>query len=168
MLFGTSFAARDPADPLPLQWGRARGRVGSDGVLMPEHVKGKVRDTTIVFLIVFSSFFVIGELGVRILRKEPPAMFVVSENQQLVYELNKNYKEINSFGMRDKEFDRNEINGLYKIAVIGDSHTFSIKVQNITATFPHYLEESLNQNIVKTSVKVINYGVPGYNTAQEL
>ena len=35
-------------------------------------------------------------------------------------------------------------------------------------TFPSQLEKYLNQNIGQRIVKVLNFGVPGYNTAQEL
>ncbi|HYY40077.1 MAG TPA: SGNH/GDSL hydrolase family protein, partial [Nitrososphaera sp.] len=130
--------------------------------------KGNIRDTSIVFLIITTSFFALGEVGIRILRREPPTMVVASENQKLVYELNKAYKGINSFGMRDKEIDISEIKDLYKITVIGDSHAYSINVQNIEDTFPYRIEEYLNQNIGQRLVKVLNFGVPGYNTAQEL
>src|SRR5262249_28547739 len=99
---------------------------------------------------------------------EPITTVVASENKKLVYELNKSYKDINSFGMRDKEFDINEINNLYKIAVIGDSHTYSINVKNIEDTFPYRIEEYINKNMGQRIVKVLNFGVPGYNTAQEL
>jgi len=67
-----------------------------------------IRDIIIIFLIMVVSFFVIGEFWARIL-KEPVPMFVKSENKKLVYELNTYYEGINSFGMRDKEIDKNEI-----------------------------------------------------------
>jgi lysophospholipase L1-like esterase len=121
----------------------------------------------IVFIIVVS-FFVTGEVLVRILKKESPTMLIPSENQKLVYELNKNYEGINSFGMRDKEIDLDDIKDLYKIAVIGDSHAYSIKVKNNDETFPSHLEHYLNSNIGQKMVKILNFGVPGYNTAQEL
>ena len=95
-------------------------------------------------------------------------MYVASENQELVYELNKNYKDINSFGMRDKNVDLNDIRYLYKIAVIGDSHTYSTNVKKIEDTFPYHMEEHLNKHMGDRIVKVLNFGVPGYNTAQEL
>jgi len=95
-------------------------------------------------------------------------MYVASENPKLVYELNKDYKGINTFGMRDKHFDFKEIDGLYTIAVIGDSHAYSTNVKNIADTFPYQIEEHLNKNMGQRMVKVLNFGVPGYNTAQEL
>ena len=127
----------------------------------------KIRDIIIVFLIIVVGFFVIGEFLARIL-KEPIPMFVKSENKKLVYELNKYYEGINSFGMRDKEIDKNEIKELYKIAVIGDSHVYSIKIKKIEETLTYGIEEYINHNIGKRIVKVLNFGVPGYNTAQEL
>jgi hypothetical protein len=95
-------------------------------------------------------------------------MFVMSENQKLVYELNKNYTEINSFGMRDVDIDANDTKNLYKIAVIGDSHAYSSNVENMIDSFPSQLEQYLNQHSEQRLVKVLNFGVPGYNTAQEL
>src|SRR5215475_14108546 len=99
--------------------------------------KEKILDTIIIFLIISISFLAIGEILVRIFKKEPPTVLVASENQKIVYELNRDYKEVNSFGMRDKEIDINEIKDLYKIAVIGDSHAYSLNVKNIEYTFPY-------------------------------
>src|SRR5215813_3879463 len=131
-------------------------------------LQGKIRDATLIVLITLVLFFVTGEILTRIFKNDSPPMVVASENQKLVYELNKNYTEINSFGMRDEEFDTGSIRSLYKIAVIGDSHAYSTMVKNMTETFPSQLEKYLNHNIGQRMVKVLNFGVPGYNTAQEL
>src|SRR5262245_28328585 len=136
--------------------------------LLPKTVLGKIRDTTLIVLITLVLFFVIGEIWLRIFKKVSPPRLMVSKNQKLVYELNKNYAEINSFGMRDEEFDIDSIRELYKIAVIGDSHAYSTRVKNRAETFPSQLEKYLNQSIGRRIVKVLNFGVPGYNTAQEL
>ena len=135
---------------------------------LPKTLKGKMRDTTLIVVITLVIFFVTGEILTRIFRKESPPRFVASENQRLVYELNKSHAEINSFGMRDEEFDIDSIRGLYKIAVIGDSHAYSTSVKNTAETFPSQLEKYLNQNTGQRIVKVLNFGVPGYNTSQEL
>ena len=135
---------------------------------LPKTLKRKIRATTLIVLITLVIFFVAGEILTRFFKNEPPPRVVASENQKLVYELNKNYKDINSFGMRDKEFDIDSIRGLYKIAVIGDSHAYATSVKNMAETFPSQLEKYLNQNIGQPIVKVLNFGVPGYNTAQEL
>jgi hypothetical protein len=135
---------------------------------LPKTLKGKIRDTTLIVLITLIIFFVAGEILTRLFKKDSLPRFVASENQRLVYELNTSYTEINSFGMRDEEFDIDSIRGLYKIAVIGDSHAYSASVKTIAETFPSQLEKYLNQNIGQRIVKVLNFGVPGYNTAQEL
>src|SRR5262245_22837150 len=135
---------------------------------IPKTFRVKMCDATLIVWITLSIFFATGEICTRIFKKVSPPMVVASENQSLVYELNKNYAEINSFGMRDEEFDIASIRGLYKIAVIGDSHAYSTKVKNLSETFPAQLEKYLNQDTGQHTIKVINFGVPGYNTAQEL
>jgi lysophospholipase L1-like esterase len=136
--------------------------------LLPKPGEGKIRDTTLIVLITLAMFFISGEILTRLFRKEPIPAFVASENQGLVYELNKNYKGINSFGMRDEDFDINSLKNIYKIAVIGDSHAYSTNVETVAETFPSQLEEFLNRDIGRDIVRVLNFGVPGYNTAQEL
>jgi len=135
---------------------------------LPRTSAEKMRDITLIVGITLVIFFVTGEILTRLFKKESPPRVVASENQRLVYELNKSYTEINSFGMRGEEFDIDSIRNLYKIAVIGDSHAYSIRVKNIAETFPSQLEKFLNQNIGQRIVKVLNFGVPGYNTNQEL
>jgi hypothetical protein len=135
---------------------------------LPKTLKGKMRDTTLIALSTLILFFVTGEILTRLFKKASPHMFVASENQKLVYELNKSYAEINSFGMRDENFDVDSIKDMYRIAVIGDSHAYSTNVKNVAETFPSQLEKYLNQNSEQRIVKVLNFGVPGYNTAQEL
>jgi hypothetical protein len=136
--------------------------------LLPRTFKDKIRDTTRIAVITLVLFFVTGEILTRLFKQESPPRVVASENQKIVYELNKNYAGINSFGMRDEEFAIDSIRNLYKIAVIGDSHAYSTSVKNMAETFPSQLEKYLNQNIGQRTVKVLNFGVPGYNTAQEL
>jgi len=135
---------------------------------LPKTLKEKIRDTALIVLTTLVIFFVTGEILTRLFKKESPPRVIASENQMLVYELNKNYAEINSFGMRDEEFNIDSIRDLYKIAVIGDSHAYATRVKNRAETFPSQLEKYLNQNIGQRIVKVLNFGAPGYNTAQEL
>jgi hypothetical protein len=135
---------------------------------MYHHFKMTMRDAIIVFCIIVASFFVIGEIGARIFKADLPTMVVASENEKLVYELNKNYEGINVFGMRDRDFNIEDIKDLYRIAVIGDSHAYSLNVKNVEDTFPSQLEMALNYQAGRRIVKILNFGVPGYNTAQEL
>jgi len=129
--------------------------------------KQKIQEAFILVTVVVFGSFVAGEVIVRIFKKEPAPFVIASKNPKLITELNKNYKGINSWGMRDKEFALADIQGLYKIAVIGDSHVYSIKVKDNDDTFPSKLEKYLHES-GKNSVKVLNFGIPGYNMAQEL
>lgn len=57
--------------------------------------------------------------------------------------------------------------GVYRIAVIGDSFTFAPYMQYDDA-FPKRLERYLNLNVGQRRVEVINYGVPRYSTSHEI
>lgn len=77
---------------------------------------------------------------------------------------NKDYKvivNINSKGMRDKEYSYEKPKGVLRILVLGDSFTWGAGVEN-NETFSKFLE-----NILDTNVEVINAGVNGYGTDQE-
>ena len=55
----------------------------------------------------------------------------------------------------------------FVIAVIGDSHTYSSRSARREDSFPARLEHHL-MALTGKNVKVLNFGVPGYNMAQEL
>ena len=93
---------------------------------------------------------------------------VVSQNDKLVYELNPDYPGINRLGMRDREIQPDLLTDVVRIAAIGDSHTYSAAVFDTEQTWPSRLEQRLNQGEIPARVRVLNFGVPGYNTAQEL
>jgi hypothetical protein len=113
--------------------------------------------------------FLGGELYLRLLdSKKPPTLLMSSANEKLVYELNPRCLEVNSFRMRQDNFSEKDLNDSYIIAAIGDSHTFSSKVKDWHNTYPHKLENYLNTLSSDTKVRVLNFGVSGYNTAQEL
>ncbi|MBL7662506.1 hypothetical protein JNK13_07115 [bacterium] len=57
--------------------------------------------------------------------------------------------------------------GTYRIIVVGDSFTYGDKVQ-FDDTFPKRLERLLNLNQNQQKVEVINWGVPGFATYQEV
>ncbi|MFZ4394490.1 MAG: SGNH/GDSL hydrolase family protein [Kiritimatiellia bacterium] len=99
----------------------------------------------------------------------PPAVpqFIPSQHFRLIYELNPRSPEINSLGMRDEELDLVRLHEHFVIAVIGDSHTYSVLSPKRENSFPARLQHHLNA-IAGRQVKVLNFGVPGYNTIQEL
>jgi lysophospholipase L1-like esterase len=74
---------------------------------------------------------------------------------------------INSLGMRDKEYALEKPPGVARIAILGDSFTFGSGVRE-SATFAKVLEASLNASGGGTRYEVMNFGVKGYDTAQEL
>jgi len=68
---------------------------------------------------------------------------------------------INSGGLRDKEYPYLRSPGIKRILVLGDSFSWGWGVE-AEETFPDLLEGALH------NVEVINAGVPGYSTDQEL
>jgi lysophospholipase L1-like esterase len=81
------------------------------------------------------------------------------------------YVEINSMGLRDREFEIKKPTGTYRILVLGDSITFGFGVEPQHA-FCEVLERRLNVEIApglrNKRFEVINSGVGNYNTAQEV
>ncbi|MDD5178219.1 MAG: SGNH/GDSL hydrolase family protein [Candidatus Nanoarchaeia archaeon] len=71
-----------------------------------------------------------------------------------------NYIELNSKGLRDREYDY-EKNNKYRIVVLGDSMMEGLEV-SLNDSFQEILENSLGENY-----EVINFGVGGYSTDQE-
>jgi hypothetical protein len=122
-----------------------------------------------ILLLLFSVFtpLILLEIWARVHFVEPLLLYVPSKDFRLIYELNPHYPEINSFGMRQEEFDPSMLRHQFVIAVIGDSHSFSLKSLKWENSFPARLEHYLKASTGK-SVKVLNFGVPGYDMVQEL
>jgi lysophospholipase L1-like esterase len=110
---------------------------------------------------------IILEILTRTFFPNDPPLFIASDDPQLIYELNPQHLEINSLGMRQTEFDPSTLHDQFVIAVIGDSHTYSVKSTNRENSFPARLEHHLRV-LSGQNVKVLNLGVPGYNMHQEL
>ncbi|KPL11076.1 hypothetical protein AMJ85_04715 [candidate division BRC1 bacterium SM23_51] len=99
---------------------------------------------------------------------------VASENPGLVYELIPNLDvqwwglpvRINSWGFRDDEFATNTPPETVRIAVLGDSSAFGWKVRK-EDSYPDALEQILNRFSSGPTFEVMNFAVPGYNTAME-
>jgi lysophospholipase L1-like esterase len=71
--------------------------------------------------------------------------------------------KINSHGIRDREYDVRKPAGTYRIAAIGDSITFGNRLaQELTYS------ERLEGLFVDRAVEVLNLGVGGYDTLQEV
>lgn len=74
---------------------------------------------------------------------------------------------INSFGMRDSALSLEKAPGEFRIAVLGDSVAFGNGVEQ-NESFPEQLELMLSQLNLSANVSVLNFGVNGYNTLQEV
>jgi hypothetical protein len=79
------------------------------------------------------------------------------------------YVKINSLGYRDVEHTREKPPGVFRIAVLGDSFTEARQV-SIADTFWKQLEKRLSgrPEFGNLKVEVLNFGIGGYATAQEL
>lgn len=76
---------------------------------------------------------------------------------------------INSDGLRDREHSKAKPAGSTRIAILGDSYAEAMQVP-LEATFWAHLERGLNRCQVfrDKTVEVLNFGVSGFGTAQEL
>ncbi len=76
---------------------------------------------------------------------------------------------INRDGLRDREHSRTKPPGTLRIAVLGDSYAEALQVP-VEQTFWSVLEGNLNRSGSEHGwqVEVLNFGVRGYGTAQEL
>jgi len=86
---------------------------------------------------------------------------VTSENKQFV--------QINSHGFRDREHTFDKPTNTLRIAVLGNSWTEALQVP-LEKTYPAVLEQKLLESacFAPKRVEVLNFGVAGYSTAQEL
>ena len=77
--------------------------------------------------------------------------------------------EINRDGFRDREHPRIKPAGTLRIALLGDSYAAALAIP-IEQTFWRLLERELNRDTARHGrrVEVLNFGVNGYSTAQEL
>jgi hypothetical protein len=81
----------------------------------------------------------------------------------------RNYVRINSEGLRDVEHAKQKPPNTVRIAVIGDSYAEALQVP-LEQTFWAVMAEKIGQcpSYAGRRVEVINFGVSGYGTAQEL
>ncbi len=94
-----------------------------------------------------------------------------SFNPYLRYELVPGGKfsetSINSDGFRGADYQIPKAPGTFRIIMVGDSETLSVKLPD-KDTLPYQLEGLLNKNSGGIDYEVLNFGVEGYCTFQEL
>jgi len=78
------------------------------------------------------------------------------------------FVRFNSQGLRDTEHEEARSPGTYRIVVLGDSYAEAMQVK-LEESFPKVLERELQKYLGPTrKVEVINLGVSGFGTDQEL
>ena len=94
-----------------------------------------------------------------------------SFNPYLRYELvpgeNFSATSINSDGFRGPDYQIPKAPKTFRIIMMGDSETLSVKLPD-KDTLPHQLQVLLNENSAGINYEVLNFGVEGYCTFQEL
>jgi hypothetical protein len=75
--------------------------------------------------------------------------------------------EIDSLGLRDREISREKPPGVFRILVLGDSFAEGKQVR-LDETFAKQLERGLAERFPSQRWEVINGGVSGYGTADEI
>lgn len=133
-------------------------------------------------LVVTASIFVallLVELSLRFVRFSEPSLFYVYDHDRGLalrplaegwwHNEGENYVRINSQGFHDHERTLTKQPGTLRIAVLGDSYAeaFQVPLEN---AFWSETERRLQQcsNTNGRKVEVMNFGVSGYGTAQEL
>lgn len=82
-----------------------------------------------------------------------------------LYGLNPAYPEISSLGFRNREIAVPKPPGVYRVVILGDSVAFGVGVERPEA-FPQRMNRILAGSDRK--IEVVNCGVPGYSTYNEL
>ncbi|MCB0343935.1 MAG: SGNH/GDSL hydrolase family protein [Bdellovibrionales bacterium] len=134
-----------------------------------------------------STFESIGELRQKITERDERdvksdrsvslrSIIVPNESDYVIYELAPNLDvkfqgvrvTTNSFGMRSPERPQAKPAGTYRIALLGDSYAFGWGVEQ-DKIFAAEIERILNEDSeVSQKIEVLNFGVPGYSTFQEV
>lgn len=120
------------------------------------------------------------DLSPRPLDPLPIRNYQLSDNPLMRYEYRPNYEpsdppydfmhrgyQTNSAGFRDRERSLSKPPGVYRIALLGDSTLVGNGVRDMKRVFGSLLEARLNAG-ERARVEVLNLGVGGYHTVQEV
>lgn len=130
-------------------------------------------------LVAASVVFALGmaEIVVRVMDLEPPPMWHFTSTVGWLYQPNlktwytspefHSRVEINSRGFHDREHQYAKPPGVVRIVTLGDSFVAAIEVP-LEDSFSRLLEKRLNELGAPTRFEVINLGVGGYSTVNEM
>lgn len=136
-----------------------------------------LKSTLLVVISIFIALL-IGELALRFFNIEYPLIYKGDRDRGAalmpgvagwIRAEGASFVKINSQGLRDREHTETKPDGVYRIAVLGDSYAEAVHV-DMADTFWSSLESNLSKCPVFADhqVEVINFGVSGYGTAQQL
>ncbi|OVE77408.1 hypothetical protein BVX98_02570 [bacterium F11] len=128
----------------------------------------------------------LAEMLIRLLQVAPEVGFIkkdqfrLSPNPNIGYEpipslrvSNASVSEIhryngvtNKMGFRDEDYDKEKPSGTKRIIILGDSIAAGQRIPHTRDIFPSIVEKRLNKKI--PPIEVLNFGVIGYNTQQEV
>jgi len=98
-----------------------------------------------------------------IYHKDPVANAIAWEPNQHMKTIN-----INNEGFRGPEIQKEKPDDTYRIFMVGGSTTFGYGTSSDQDTLPALLQEKFNQVNLEKRVEVINAGINGYNSVDEL
>jgi len=138
----------------------------------------KLLKSTLLLVISIFIALLIAELSLRFLNVEYPLIYKGDRDRGAaltpgvegwIRTEGESFVRINSQGLRDREHTEEKPDGVYRIAVLGDSYAEAIHV-DMKDTFWSGLERNLGKCPIFNDyqIEVINLGVSGYSTAQEL
>jgi hypothetical protein len=133
----------------------------------------------ILAALVFLALPVLGELALRAAHAQFDAQLYGPDRERgwtlrpgasgAVSVETRQFVRINTHGFRDEERSHEKSANTFRIAVLGNSWTEALQVP-LEKTYPSVLARKLNENSCfgGKRVEVLNFGVAGYSTAQEL
>ena len=138
-------------------------------------LRRKVLFLATAILLGLVAVFAVAELAARSIapRSDPVKVGIRLPDSPRLFGLVPNHRSLqtgvpvqtNSLGFREREYPVERAPEVVRIAVLGDSYTFGTGVP-FEEIFSKRLEKHLNTLGVPS--EVVNFGVPGYNTALEL
>lgn len=151
--------------------------------MFPARRKSRLRRTLTGLAVMVTTsavLFVLAEIAVRVFVPESTFHFLANiyaphANPGIAYTVQPGYAgpafgvpvQANRFGFRGPEWGEQKAPGVFRIALIGDSHAFGYGVpfeQGVGEQLVRALEGRAGET---RSYEVLNFGVPGYNAAQE-
>ena len=143
--------------------------------------KQKPRRSIKIVLITTSVIFglLVAEIALRVVGFSYPVFYVTDEARGYALrpgatgwyrKEGESFVRINSDGLRDREHAKQKPPRTFRIAVVGDSYAEALQVEQdeaFWAVMEHALQECQQFNMGRR-VEVINFGVSGYGTAQQL